>query len=350
MRPSSICSQVALSPNAWAARLASSASGKSSAFARPPPPYQRPLVMPHASRNCSTVMSRFSVASSRCFSPVIAANRALLMSLIATNFLGINTPAIAATEAHYGEMWAQDAAAMYAYAGSSAAAAMLTPMAVAPPTTNPAGSIGMTTQAVSTSSVLPSALNSSASTLLSGFETGISNSVGLLSTPLGQGTSGLQQLLGVQTSGLGAAVHAPAAPLPAQMRMPGVERLVPAMPRMHVMPEMLAPARPLMLVAVAGQAASVGSLSVPPSWATATPEAAALAAAPLASAGAGAPRPPPKRPCGPGGGYGDARIRRCHAASRKRIAARGRITEGGELSRLTGDQSSEPTMLFEGDM
>ncbi|WP_009954309.1 PPE family protein, partial [Mycobacterium intracellulare] len=45
--------------------------------------------------------------------PVIAANRALLMELLATNFLGQNTPAIAATEAQYGEMWAQDGAAMY---------------------------------------------------------------------------------------------------------------------------------------------------------------------------------------------------------------------------------------------
>ncbi len=52
---------------------------------------------------------------------MIAANRALLMMLIATNILGQNTPAIAATEAHYMEMWAQDATAMYAYAGSSAA-------------------------------------------------------------------------------------------------------------------------------------------------------------------------------------------------------------------------------------
>ncbi|WP_373195727.1 PPE family protein, partial [Mycobacterium marinum] len=51
--------------------------------------------------------------------PVIAANRALLMALMATNFLGQNTGAIAATEAQYGEMWAQDAAAMYGYAGSS---------------------------------------------------------------------------------------------------------------------------------------------------------------------------------------------------------------------------------------
>jgi PPE-repeat protein len=58
--------------------------------------------------------------------PVITANRALLMALIATNFLGQNTPAIAATEAQYMEMWAQDAAAMYAYAASSASASQLT--------------------------------------------------------------------------------------------------------------------------------------------------------------------------------------------------------------------------------
>ena len=43
--------------------------------------------------------------------PVIAANRALLMALVATNFFGQNTPAIMATEAQYMEMWAQDAAA-----------------------------------------------------------------------------------------------------------------------------------------------------------------------------------------------------------------------------------------------
>ena len=58
--------------------------------------------------------------------PVIAANRALLAALLATNFLGQNTPAIAATEAEYVEMWAQDASAMYAYTSSSAAASQLT--------------------------------------------------------------------------------------------------------------------------------------------------------------------------------------------------------------------------------
>src|ERR1700757_3537412 len=71
--------------------------------------------------------------------PIVAANRALLMSLIATNFLGQNTPAIAATEAHYAEMWAQDAAAMYGYAGSSASATRLTPFTAPAPTTSAAG-------------------------------------------------------------------------------------------------------------------------------------------------------------------------------------------------------------------
>ncbi|MCV7401586.1 PPE family protein [Mycobacterium fragae] len=74
--------------------------------------------------------------------PIIAANRAQLMALVATNFLGQNTPAIMATEAHYGEMWAQDAAAMYGYAGSSAAASTLAPFTPPTPTTNPAGLAG----------------------------------------------------------------------------------------------------------------------------------------------------------------------------------------------------------------
>ncbi|WP_082975011.1 PPE domain-containing protein, partial [Mycobacterium sp. E3247] len=59
--------------------------------------------------------------------------------LIATNFLGQNTPAIAATEAQYMEMWTQDAAAMYGYAAASAPASTLTPLNEPPQTTNPAG-------------------------------------------------------------------------------------------------------------------------------------------------------------------------------------------------------------------
>jgi PPE-repeat protein len=69
--------------------------------------------------------------------PEVAANRTQLATLIATNFLGLNTPAIAANEAQYGEMWAQDAAAMYGYAASSAGASRLTSFSQPPQTTSP---------------------------------------------------------------------------------------------------------------------------------------------------------------------------------------------------------------------
>ncbi|CQD20569.1 PPE family protein [Mycobacterium europaeum] len=71
--------------------------------------------------------------------PVIPANRAQLLALVATNFFGQNSPAIAATEAQYAEMWAQDATAMYGYAGASKSASMLVPFKEAPQTTNPSG-------------------------------------------------------------------------------------------------------------------------------------------------------------------------------------------------------------------
>ncbi|BBA87443.1 MULTISPECIES: PPE family protein [Mycobacterium] len=71
--------------------------------------------------------------------PVIAANRAHLAALIATNLLGQNSPAIATTEANYEQMWAQDAAAMYGYAGACASATRLTPFTSPPPITDPVG-------------------------------------------------------------------------------------------------------------------------------------------------------------------------------------------------------------------
>jgi PPE-repeat protein len=71
--------------------------------------------------------------------PEIEINRALLASLLSTNTFGQNTPAIATTEAQYSEMWAQDAAAMYGYAGASSAATRLTAFNEPPKTSNQTG-------------------------------------------------------------------------------------------------------------------------------------------------------------------------------------------------------------------
>ena len=86
--------------------------------------------------------------------PVIAANRVLLATLVATNFFGQNTPAIAATEAQYMEMWAQDAAAMYGYASSSAIATELSRF-LDPPSTTTAGAPGGQSAAVAQATATP---------------------------------------------------------------------------------------------------------------------------------------------------------------------------------------------------
>jgi PPE-repeat protein len=96
----------------------------------------------------------------------IATNRTQLQALVADNVLGQNTPAIAAAEAQYGEMWAQDAAAMYGYAGSSAAATQLTPFSQPAQTTNATGlaaQAAATAQATGTSAGTAGASATSAS-------------------------------------------------------------------------------------------------------------------------------------------------------------------------------------------
>jgi PPE-repeat protein len=70
---------------------------------------------------------------------VVAANRTRLAALIATNFFGVNLPAIAETEAEYNAMWVNNSAAMYRYAGTSLAAVKLPTFSPAPSVTNPSG-------------------------------------------------------------------------------------------------------------------------------------------------------------------------------------------------------------------
>jgi PPE-repeat protein len=87
----------------------------------------------------SAAASAYEAAYAMTVPPLeVAANRTQLAMLVATNVIGQNTPAIAANEAMYGEMWAQDAAAMYGYAGTSAAASSVKAFSQPPETSNPA--------------------------------------------------------------------------------------------------------------------------------------------------------------------------------------------------------------------
>jgi PPE-repeat protein len=87
----------------------------------------------HAATQARSAASAYESALAMTVPPrVIAENRAQLLSLVATKTLGQSAPAIAAFEADYGEMWAQDVTAMHQYASASAAASTLASFAPPP--------------------------------------------------------------------------------------------------------------------------------------------------------------------------------------------------------------------------
>ncbi|MCA2306377.1 PPE family protein [Mycobacterium intracellulare] len=239
---------------------------------------------------------------------VIAANRSLLMSLIATNILGQNAPAIAATEAQYAGMWAQDAAAMYGYAGASASASVLTPFTAPQPASNPAGlaeqgaAVGQATgssastdaQAVlsQVTSTVPTALQQLASPLSSTSE----SSTGSLSS-LSSSLSSMNPALSMTSSvgWISSALLSNAN----QMKnlMPAVSAATAAASGSGLTGALAsgtlgasgsAGLGGAAVSAGVGRAATVGALSVPQTWASAapamSPAAAALHSTSLASA------------------------------------------------------------------
>jgi PPE-repeat protein len=138
---------------------------------------------------------------------VIAANRALLAALVATNFLGQNTPAIAATEALYMEMWFQDGATMDTYATASQQAVVL-PQQTPAPTTSDGGASADSAAAAQSTAAPASGIGSLGTDLESLLTNGLTNVLtnGLTSVlgDLGVPTSVATQLGSVLTSaGLG---------------------------------------------------------------------------------------------------------------------------------------------------
>jgi PPE-repeat protein len=128
----------------------------------------------------------------------IAANRTLLAALVATNFLGQNTPAIAATEALYMEMWFQDGLTMDTYALVSQQATALPEQAPAPTTSDGGTSADAAAAAQSTANSLGTDLQA----LLNAYLSGTGNTVpsGGTTSPLTNAWTAVLTDLSVPTS------------------------------------------------------------------------------------------------------------------------------------------------------
>lgn len=258
--------------------------------------------------------------------PVIAANRALLLALIATNFFGQNTPAIMATEAEYFAMWAQDAAAMYGYAGASSAASIVTPFAPPQATTNPSGIAGMAaavTQAASTPigtgaqavspltsvATTPTAVQAAASTATSStatasLTTSTSTSSGTAmtaGTSVVSGTTSTASMLTSAVSMLGSSGSLAKALGPATSAAGGGFPMFKSSLDIGVSSRAGAFGSPPAAVSAASaRAASLGALSVPPGWTSAAPAFSQVASAlPAGSGPTTAPPPAAGSPAGP---------------------------------------------------
>ncbi|OBJ19864.1 PPE family protein, SVP subgroup [Mycobacterium colombiense] len=300
--------------------------------------------------------------------PVVTANRTQLAALVATNILGQNTAAIAATEAEYGEMWARDTAAMFGYAGTTASATRLTPFAQPDPTSNSgAGQSEAVAQATGTAagtarnavtqqsfSAVPNLLNSAALAPSAATPTDLLNLEADLITVF----------LDAPAAVAGLGVDAPAATIALPFDIAGAltgfhtddiisgwagvqswpgTGAVPPSP----FPVITNPAGGFGTLASAGlgQANTVGGLSVPPGWAAAAPaiRPAALVL-PATSAGAAAEAAAAAAPAGTGSLFGEMAV--ASMAGRAMAGTGGALgrerARAGEIEKATREAPKEP--------
>jgi PPE-repeat protein len=216
-----------------------------------------------AAAQAQAAASAYEAAFAMTVAPaVVAANRSLTMLLIATNILGQNTPAIAANEAQYAEMWAQDSAAMYAYAGSSAAASKLTLFTSPPQTTNPAGLAG---QAATVAQAAASAAAAPAQTVPPGILSSILGGVSALNIT---GLASLAATVAIMSSSIAGTTEAYRVGHLGESS-PTVEPGAVEAPNLVSAALRSGAGSGAAVSAFSGGANSIGGLSVPQSWATA---------------------------------------------------------------------------------
>ena len=254
--------------------------------------------------------------------PEVLANRARLLVLIATNFLGLNTAAIAQTEFEYVEMWARDVAAMLGYqAGAQSMAEALPNFSVPPaalgggaPSADGADLAGLVTapltfasQFLQGLSSLGTAFASQLQSVFSALSPAVSSLTSLLSsTPVAALTTAAQagaypatalmtpMVTLAQSTGPAAAAPTPVPPLAPAPGLVGATNAPLSAPPSSG--GALTDLQPLaggglgalgVATAGLGSARFVGSMSVPAAWQGSMP--AYIAAPAMSGAGSGAP-------------------------------------------------------------
>jgi PPE-repeat protein len=231
---------------------------------------------------------------------VVAGNRSLLMSLVATNLFGQNTPAIATTEVQYAEMWAQDVEAMFGYAGSAASATQVTPFSSPPQTTNAEGVVNQTAAAGQAGATSAGSAQSMLSQLQAAFSA-VPNALSNLTSADVFGSLTPLDLLDLGADFVAFGVDAPVSPL-AVVSLPldmlgaqtglhtdqivegWAEAGLPGLAGGASTP--LPAVTPGTVSAALGEADTMGALSVPPTWMAGTPALRAVAL-PLPAVSAG---------------------------------------------------------------
>lgn len=304
--------------------------------------------------------------------PVVTANRTQLAALVATNVLGQNTPAIAATEAEYGEMWARDTAAMFGYAGTTASATRLTPFSQPDPTSNSGAG---QSEAVAQAGTAAGSTRNTVQQSFSAVPNLLSNAA---LTPAAITPTSATDLLGLESDLIAIFLDAPASVAGLGIDAPGTLIALPfdvagALTGFHTddivsgwagvqswpgtgavppspFPVITNPAGGFGTLASAGlgQANTVGGLSVPPGWTAAAPaiRPAALVL-PATTAGAAAPAAAAAASTGTGSLFGE--MATASMAGRAMAGTGGALgrerARAGEIEKATRSAPKEPTTV-----
>lgn len=189
---------------------------------------------------------------------VVTANRASLPRLVAMNFLGQNTTAIAANEFDYMEMWAQDVSAMVGYhSGATSVAATLAPFE------------GLGAQLAGLTSSLSSAVQraeAAVPAMLSTLKALPLQEVSMLMYPASMAMSPLMSMMSMAARGSTAGFPEPRPPLPVAGEHPEV-----AGGALSGVKALGAGRLGSAMSAGLGKARLVGAMSVPSTWQGSTP-------------------------------------------------------------------------------